>query len=93
MSIDLLTATATDLQSLLQQTLTSRSLVDLYLERISKYNDYLHAVIAIAPIEQLHARAEDLDRERVDGSVRGPLHGIPILVKVAKVFRACAFYC
>jgi hypothetical protein len=83
MSIDLLTATAADLQSLLQQgTLTSRSLVDMYLQQIAKYNDYLKAVIATAPIEQLHARAEGLDRERIDGALRGPLHGIPIFIKV-----------
>jgi amidase len=83
MSIDLLTATAADLQSLMQQgALTSRDLVYLYVERTAKYNDYLKAVIAIAPIVQLHTRASILDRERADGNLRGPLHGIPILIKV-----------
>lgn len=33
------------------------------------------------PEDVLHKRAQELDREGADGSVRGPLQGIPILMK------------
>ncbi|KAF1818772.1 amidase family protein [Dissoconium aciculare CBS 342.82] len=82
MSINILAATATDLQILLSQgTITSRVLVDLYLQQISQYNGYLNAVIATAPTETLHYWADELDQERANGALRGPLHGIPILLK------------
>jgi amidase len=86
MSINILTATATDLQILLSQcTVTSRKLVDLYVQQISQYNGYLNAVIATAPTETLHYWADELDQERANGAFRGPLHGIPILLKVCLV--------
>lgn len=54
----------------------------VYLDRILKLDDHgpmLNAVIAIFPdaIEQ----ARRLDAERRAGKVRGPLHGIPVLLK------------
>jgi amidase len=58
---------------------TSRALVVEYLTRIARYQDKLHAVMAVNPkaIEE----AEQLDRERAQGKLRGPLHGIPIALK------------
>jgi len=58
---------------------TSRELVTQYLERISYYEDKLHAAITV----NRHAldEADQLDRERAQGHIRGPLHGIPIAVK------------
>src|SRR5689334_23840545 len=58
---------------------TSRELVIQYLTRIALYEHTLHAAIAINP----HAiqDAEALDRERAQGKIRGPLHGIPIALK------------
>jgi amidase len=61
---------------------TSVQLVDLYLARIDsidRQGPRLNAVIEINP--EAKALAERLDQERKDGNVRGPLHGIPILVK------------
>ncbi|KAH8646331.1 amidase signature domain-containing protein [Xylariales sp. PMI_506] len=58
---------------------SSRELVDLYLKRIDEVNDVLHAVIETNP-DALQIAAQ-LDEERASGHSRGPLHGIPILVK------------
>lgn len=62
--------------------LSSRELVRHALERIARYDDAgprLNAVLALDPdaLERAHA----LDRERAAGRLRGPLHGIPVLVK------------
>ncbi|KAI9284988.1 amidase signature enzyme [Umbelopsis sp. AD052] len=66
-------------QQLASGRLTSRQLVQCYLNRISTVNPYLHAVIETNP--EALAIADQLDKERAQGKVRGPLHGIPILVK------------
>lgn len=61
---------------------TARSIAQLYLERIDSLNPQgpeLRAVIEINP--DALTIAEELDRERAGGAVRGPLHGIPILLK------------
>ena len=77
-----LTATASDhLQQLSQGSLTSVQLVDVYLAQIYARNDYLKAVIDIVPTERLLSQAEKLDVERKAGTLRGSLHGIPILIK------------
>src|ERR1043166_5684193 len=59
--------------------LTSRELVTQYLARVGLYEDRLHAAILVNP----HAleQADQLDRERAQGKIRGPLHGIPIALK------------
>src|SRR3954471_14488951 len=59
--------------------LTSRALVTQYLARLGLYEDRLHAAILVNP----HAldEADRLDRERAAGTLRGPLHGIPIALK------------
>ncbi|KAM0260406.1 hypothetical protein ACHAQJ_002808 [Trichoderma viride] len=81
-NIDLLTATATELETkLADKSTTSRQLVKLYLDHIARYNGYLKAVIAVAPEDLLDRTAAELDAERAKGNVRGPLHGIPILIK------------
>ena len=62
--------------------MTSRELVDKYLARIDaidRRGPKLNSVIEVNPDAERIAR--DLDRERRDGHVRGPLHGIPILLK------------
>jgi amidase len=58
---------------------TSRELVTQYLLRIALYNRRLNAVITVNPnaLKQAEAR----DRERAQGKLRGPLHGIPIALK------------
>jgi amidase len=54
-------------------------LVGRYRARIAALDDKLRAVIELNPdVEKI---AEALDRERAAGKTRGPLHGIPVLVK------------
>ena len=61
---------------------TSRQLVDLYLARIDAYDQQGPALNAIVNINPRAREAADaLDAERGQGKVRGPLHGIPVLVK------------
>jgi amidase len=58
---------------------TSHDIVQQYLTRIATYEDLLHAAITVNP--HALADADVLDRERAQGRVRGPLHGIPIALK------------
>ncbi len=61
---------------------TARSLAETYLKRIEALNQQgpeLRAVIETNP-DALRI-AEELDRERSEGKVRGPLHGLPVLLK------------
>src|SRR5687768_18499856 len=63
-------------------TLTSRALTRAYLDRIAAVDDsgpQLNAVIDINPAALTEADARDAERRA--GRPRGPLHGIPILVK------------
>jgi amidase len=83
MAFNPLTATASHVQAKLTDgTTTSEALIQIYLSQIARRNDYLKAVIATAPEQVLTKRARELDDERAHGTIRGPLHGIPILVKV-----------
>lgn len=61
---------------------TSRKITELYLKRIEaidKSGPMLHSVIEINP-DALKI-AEAMDAERKAGKVRGPMHGIPVLIK------------
>jgi amidase len=59
--------------------LTSLQLTRGYLDRIAELNPLLRAVIETNP--EARAIAAQRDNERRRGAVRGPLHGIPILLK------------
>ena len=59
--------------------LTSRELVTRYLTRIGLYENRLHAALVVNP--RALEEAAQLDRERAQGRLRGPLHGIPIALK------------
>ncbi|HLZ29529.1 MAG TPA: amidase [Chloroflexota bacterium] len=58
---------------------TAREITSDYIDRIQRLDPRLHSVIEINP--DAVAIAEALDDERQAGKVRGPLHGIPILLK------------
>jgi len=62
--------------------ITAETLVQHYLQRINALNSQgpaLHAVISINP--DALAQAHALDQERREHGARGPLHGIPVLLK------------
>lgn len=73
--------TVPELQALMDNgELTSVDLVVYYLERIQRYDvDKLNAILELNPEALEIARV--LDEERAAGNVRGPLHGIPVLLK------------
>jgi hypothetical protein len=85
-NFDPLTTTALELQSLLEiGVLDSVQIVEKYLQQIDKYNragPCLNALISVAPRHILLSSAMALDEERAAGHIRGPFHGIPIILKV-----------
>ncbi|XPS98677.1 Amidase [Ascochyta lentis] len=60
-------------------TLTSVQLLRCYLQRAQQVDEYTNSVIELNPDAEDIAVA--LDAERTVGNVRGPLHGIPFIVK------------
>ena len=80
---ELIEATFAELQAKLASgSETARSLVDKYRQRIAaldRKGPTLRAVLELNP--EADAIADQLDGERKAGKLRGPLHGLPILVK------------
>jgi amidase len=79
-TFDIVEATIPQMRAAMEQhRLTARDLVTRYLVRLATYEHRVHAAIAVNP----HAldEADRLDRERAQGKLRGPLHGIPVALK------------
>ena len=73
-------ATIPEMQAALKAGhVTSKEIVRQYLQRIGMYEEMLHAAITVNP--KAIELAEERDRERAAGKLRGPLHGIPIALK------------
>lgn len=72
-----------DLQAAMTRgEVTSRQLVEAYLARIAAYDHQGPAINAMVTLNaQAPAQADALDAERAARGPRGPLHGIPIVVK------------
>jgi amidase len=76
----LTTATIPDIQERFQSgSLSATELTIHFLNRIRRYDERLHSVSELDP-DVLQA-ARELDAERIAGNVRGPLHGIPVILK------------
>lgn len=75
--------TITDLQQKMHsKQFTSRLITELYLKRIDQIDKkgvMLNSVIELN--KDALNMADAMDRERGSGKVRGPLHGIPVLIK------------
>ena len=79
-AFSVLEASISDMQAAMKAgRTTSHEIVQQYLTRIATYEDLLHAAITVNP--HALADADALDRERAQGRLRGPLHGIPIALK------------
>ena len=73
-------ASIADLRRAMEQgRTTSREIVQQYLTRIAVHENTLNAALAVNP--RALAEADARDRERRQGRVRGPLHGIPVALK------------
>jgi len=81
--IEVTEATITELRdAMAARQVTSVQLVDAYLARIAAYEQAgpkLNALIRINPKARTEAAQRDAERAR--GTVRGPLHGIPVIIK------------
>ena len=77
---DPMTTSAAVLQEMLGSgKVTSVQLLNDYYRQILDYNGYLKAVYQLAPGATEQAKERDAQRTKVD--TRGPLHGIPVLLK------------
>jgi amidase len=66
-------------QAMSAGSLTSAELTAFYLARIERLNPGLRAIITVSPEAQAEARASDGVRSA--GQPRGPLEGVPVLIK------------
>jgi amidase len=82
-AIDVVELSATDAaRRMAAGELSSHALTEAYLQRISRVDDAgptLNAVIELNP--DALKEADALDAERKAGKLRGPLHGVPVLLK------------
>ncbi len=82
-TLNIQTATIADLnKAFATGRLSSEKLVSTYLERIEAYDKQgpnINSVITLNPAAL--ATAKQLDAERQKGEIRGPLHGIPVVLK------------
>lgn len=73
---------ATELaQAIASGDLSSREVVQAHLDRIAAVNPKLNAIVQTLPDEAL-AAADAADRAVASGAALGPLHGVPITVKI-----------
>jgi len=63
-----------------KRAVSSRELLDCYLERVESLNPRLNAIVTL-DYERARRRAAEADDARARGESWGPLHGLPITVK------------
>src|ERR1700712_4488424 len=87
-AVDLWTLRAVQLQDLLNRgVVTTEEIVQRYLSQIEKQNHQgleLNADISSPPRAAVLEKAKLLNAERASGKLRGPFHGIPLIVKVGR---------
>jgi amidase len=72
---------ATELAISIQRgEITSLELLNIFIDRIQRYNEDINAVVAL-DIGRARARAKEADLARTQGHYWGPLHGVPMTVK------------
>lgn len=81
-TIDLMDTTISELTEAMEQgRVTSKELVEMYIDRINTYDEALDLNSIISINSDAVSQAEALDKERAAGKIKGKLHGIPIIVK------------
>lgn len=81
-TLDLTTATIADLQAAFGEGLTSEQVTKAYLARIAAFDQQgpqINSIITLNPRALDEARA--MDAERKSGKIRGPMHGIAVVLK------------
>lgn len=79
----LATQTATELaRAIRDKEVSSRELLELYLDRVDKLNPAINAVVTLDE-ERARASAAAADEATARGDALGPLHGLPVTVKDA----------
>jgi Asp-tRNAAsn/Glu-tRNAGln amidotransferase A subunit and related amidases len=79
-AFDLEEKTAVELQVMMTKgEMGAKDIAEAYLRRITSVDKQVNSIIEINP--DAVKIAEELDRERRDGKIRGPLHGIPVVIK------------
>lgn len=72
--------TVMEMQSAMKKgDVTSKQLVQIYLERIKTFDGKLNSMIELNP--DALAIAEQMDKERKSGKIRSMMHGIPLVIK------------
>ncbi|MCB1022979.1 MAG: amidase [Acidobacteria bacterium] len=73
-------ATVLELQDAMNSgEITSRRLVEIYLQRIKQIDGKFNSIIELNP--DALAIADQMDRERKNGKIRSQMHGIPVVIK------------
>lgn len=79
-AFDIEEMTVLELQNAMKNgEVTSKQLVEIYLERIKQIDGKLNSIIEINP--DAIKIAEQMDKERKSGKVRSKMHGIPLVIK------------
>jgi amidase len=69
-------------RSVREGEISSRELLDHFVDRITRLNDTVNAVVTL-DVERAQAAATRADEARARGDALGPLHGLPITMKDA----------
>ncbi|KAH9905753.1 amidase signature domain-containing protein [Xylariomycetidae sp. FL2044] len=86
---DPLSATQRDLQRMLESgSVTSIQIIEQYLTQIEQYEPTFCILVSLPSREKILSVAAARDAERRRGRVRGPLHGIPIVLKDCFILTA-----
>ena len=82
-AVDVVELSATDARARLDAgTLTSRALTQAYLDRIATHDAAGHRLASVIELNPAAlSDADALDAQRRSGAVRGPLHGLPVVLK------------
>ena len=66
-------------QAIQEKQVSSAEVVQAYLDRIAEVNPALNAVVQLAP--EATEEAREADEALARGELRGPLHGVPMVIK------------